>query len=126
MLGTDEGGVVTFYANDQEAEVPASEFGKYYLSEAVIDSIRVENGEITIGVRSGSTWYKADDFRIHYLGHLYNDDVAIEAIEADDIHPVHIYDNAIYDLLGRRLSSPDEMKPGMLYIRNGRKLMRIE
>ena len=126
MLGTDEGGVVTFYANDQEAEVPASEFGKYYLSEAVIDSIRVENGEITIGVRSGSTWYKADDFRIHYLGHLYNDDVAIEAIEADDIQPVHIYDNAIYDLLGRRLSSPDEMKPGMLYIRNGRKLMRIE
>ena len=126
MLGTAEGGSVTFYANDTEVEVPASEYGKYYLTEATIDSIRVENGEITIGVRAGKTWYKADDFRIYCIGHLYDDDItAIEELKQDEMQPA-IYDNAIYDMMGRRIANPNDMQPGMLYIRGGRKIMRVE
>ena len=125
MLGTADGGVVTFFANDEELEVPASEYGKYYLSEAVIDSILVENGEITIGVRGGQTWYKADDFQLYYVGKLYDDDTAVEAIEADAF-PARRADDSIYDLTGRRIANPEDMIPGMLYIRNGKKLMRLE
>lgn len=124
MLGTADGGVITFYAGDKEEEIPASEFGKYYLSEAVIDSIRVEGGELTIGVRAGSTWYKADDFQLHFIGRLYEDvDTRIDVIEATE---PRILDDAIYDLMGRRIATPEDMRPGQIYIRNGRKLMRIE
>lgn len=126
MLGTVEGGIVTFYANDTEVEVPASEYGKYYLSEAIIDSIRVEDGEITIGIRAGKTWYKADDFKLYYIGHLYNDDItAIEEIKKDKMQPI-VNDNAIYDMIGRRLANPNDMLPGILYIQGGRKIMRVE
>lgn len=125
MLGTADGGIATFYAGDQEVEVPASEFGKYYLTEAIIDSIRVENGELTLGVRAGATWYKADDFQLYMIGHLYDDDTAIKDIETDML-PAYRNDNAVYDMTGRRLASPDDMVPGTLYIRNGRKIMRLK
>ena len=123
MLGTAEGGVVTFFAGKQEMEMPASDLGKYYLTEAVIDSIRVEGGELTIGIRAGNTWYKADNFQLHYIGRLYNDDTAVRSQMMDADLRVCNDDNAIYDLTGRRLASPSDMLPGVLYIRNGCKIM---
>lgn len=65
---TEPGYAVTLYAGDNEVEVPAHEFGQYYLATAEIDSIKVEEGQdITIGAKPGR-WYKLDDFRLYYLG----------------------------------------------------------
>ncbi len=68
MLGSDLGNTITMFANDLQTTVAAHSFGKYYLSEARIDSIHVgEEGTLEIGVEAGE-WYKADDFRLTFLG----------------------------------------------------------
>lgn len=64
MVGTSEGRTVTMFANDQKTTVEAHPFGKFYLTEAVIDNVIVgEDGTLNLGVEAGD-WYKADDFRL--------------------------------------------------------------
>ncbi len=67
MLGTDLGNTVTMFAGDLQTTVDAHDFGKFYLTEARIDGIKVgEDGTLEIGVDAGD-WYKADDFRLTLL-----------------------------------------------------------
>ena len=118
LLNTAVGGTVTLFANDKEATVTTTERDRYYLTEAVIDSICVKDGELTVGVRAGETWYKADNFRIYYIGHLSEDDpdTSVGDLLFDDPQPA-LVDDAIYDLLGRKLSSADAMQPGINIVR---------
>lgn len=127
MVGTADGGVVTLFAGDRETVKAAPEWGKYYLEEAVVDSIWVESasgndGELAIGIREGATWYKADAFTLQLIGRpVQEDDTAIASpvIEA----PVR---RGLYDLSGRPVASPADMLPGVIYIRDGRKVMRMQ
>ena len=123
LLNTAVGGTVTFYANDKEASVTTTYDDRYYLAEAVIDSICVKDGNLTVGVRAGETWYKADNFRIYYIGHLNDDDTSVGDLLPCDPQPA-LVDDAIYDLLGRKIQSADAMQPGRIYIRNGKKIIK--
>ncbi len=67
-LATDNGQTVTLYANEKTADMTDDGFGKRYLRKTVIDSVLVENGTLEIGVKGNDGWYRADNFRIFYLG----------------------------------------------------------
>lgn len=71
-LATDERQSVTLYANDRTATMTDNGFGIRYLKETVIDSIKVENGTLEVGVNGTEYSYKADDFRLYYIGALEN------------------------------------------------------
>ena len=118
MVGTNAEGVITLFANDSIAVVEPHAWGRFYLTEGMVDSVWVEDGTLTIGVEAGSSWYKADDFKIYYLG--TGVDTSIDIEEVDD-KPVTIGRKGIYDLWGRRLASRSEMMPGHIYIVDGRK-----
>lgn len=126
MVGTADEGVVTLFAGDRETVKAAPEWGKYYLEEAVVDSIWVESasgsdGELTIGIREGATWYKADAFTLQLIGRpVQEDDTAIATPMAEA--PVR---QGLYDLSGRPVANPADMLPGVIYIRDGRKVMRM-
>lgn len=81
MLGTDTGYDVTLFAGDKETKVPGHKFGGFYLSEGIVDNVRVgEDGKLEIGVRDNDRWYKADNFRLTYLGNTKDDPTGIEEI----------------------------------------------
>ena len=119
MVGTNDGGVVSLFAGDSTVHVAAHEWGRFYLTEGVVDSVWVENGALTIGVHEGATWYKADDFKLYYLGDG-NDDTRIDVVESA---PTAIGRKGIYDLFGRRLNDRSQMLPGRIYIVDGRKMV---
>ena len=121
LVGADEGKYVRLFAGEKEEQIAASEFGKYYLTEGVVDSVYVDNGELTIGIHGSDTWYKADLFALQYLGSKDNT-THVDALEADE--PVRR--EGIWDLQGRRISDASEMLPGVIYIVNGRKTVRLE
>jgi len=132
MTGTDEGGVVNLFAGTDTLAVPASELGKYYLTEAVIDSVWVDNGELTIGIAAGDTWYKCDAFHLSYLGDPNYIETGIASPQlTPDPYPLPegkgtTGEAAIYDLMGRPVASPADMVPGVIYIYRGRKVIRTE
>ena len=128
MTGTDEGGTVRIFAEADTLAVPASELGKYYLTEAVIDSIWVDSGELTIGIAEGDTWYKCDAFHLYYLGDPNYIDTGVRTpfapaspLQPDDALPCR---QGLFDLMGRPVASPDDMLPGVIYIYNGKKVMK--
>ena len=130
MTGTEEGGTVNVFAAEDTVSVAASELGKYYLTEAVIDSVWVDNGVLTIGIGAGDSWYKCDNFRLFFLG-----DPAIQtSVRTPSVQPAPYPANesavparkGLYDLMGRPVASPDDMVPGVIYIYNGKKVMRTE
>ena len=118
MVGTNPEGVVTLFANDSIATIGAHEWGRFYLTEGMVDSVWVEDGTLTIGIEAGATWYKADDFKIYYLGN--GEDTAIDFMETDVLTDV-VVRKGIYDLFGRRLADRSQMLPGHIYIIDGRK-----
>mgnify|MGYP003376281843 CR=1 FL=1 len=67
-IATDEGQSVTFFANEATATMTDDGFGGRYLRETVIDSIHVTDGMLTLGIKGNDGWYKADNFRLYYLG----------------------------------------------------------
>lgn len=81
MLGTDIDRTVTLFADEATTTVNGHPFGTYYLTEAVIEDVTVmpdeneETGSLTIGVKEGD-WYKADDFRLIYIGTLTEEEQA--------------------------------------------------
>ena len=121
MLGSDTGNSITLFAGDSRTTVDAHSFGRHYFAEASVDSIVVEAGEdgtgsLTIGVEPGS-WYKADNFRLFYLGPKANGDDIKDAIST----PTAIRHNApkgIYTIQGLRLERITA--PG-IYIIDGKK-----
>lgn len=68
MLATDEKQSVTMFANDKTATMTDDGLGKRYLKATVIDSVYVSDGTLNIGVNGFEGWYKADNFRLYYLG----------------------------------------------------------
>ena len=67
-IATDEGQSVTLFANEAMATMTDDGFGGRYLRETVIDSIHVTDGILTLGIKGNDGWYKADNFRVYYLG----------------------------------------------------------
>ena len=67
-IATDEGQSVTLFANEATATMTDDGFGGRYLRETVIDSIHVTDGMLTLGIKGNDEWYKADNFRLYYLG----------------------------------------------------------
>ena len=120
-MGTDADNVVTVYAGEKEVSCTGHSFGVYYLTDAVVEDVVVKEGEdLTIGIRSGA-WYKADDFRLFYMGGIESDDLTgIEDVRASRGR-LSGNDNAVYDLQGRRIVSP-QLLPGV-YIVGGKKVM---
>ena len=121
MLGTDDHSSVTLFANDQTTTVAGHPFGNYYLTEAMIDNIKVTadegqaTGSLTIGVQEGR-WYKADHFTLTCIESIPVDDIV------DIIHGVNADKNqgrkGIYTLQGIRVSAVTN--PGF-YIIDGQK-----
>jgi hypothetical protein len=122
MLGTDDHSSVTLFAGDMTATVEGHPFGSLYLTEAVIDSIKVmadegqTTGTLTIGVKEGR-WYKADNFTLTCIESIPLDDIvdSIEEFEADK----QASHKGIYTLQGVRLSSITQ--PGFYIIDGQRK-----
>jgi hypothetical protein len=67
LLATDIGYTVQLFANGQSVNVPASRFGSSYFNEGSVETV-VTDGKIKLGARSNDRWYKADNFRLYYLG----------------------------------------------------------
>ena len=97
-LCTDAGNTITLFAGEKESVTPAHKFGKFYMTEAQIDSIEIgENGELQIGVRAGH-WYKADDFRLTYTGPtdaIINDIESITEISDNKDVDVEVIDGGV-------------------------------
>lgn len=119
MVGTNENATVTLFAGDSTTYVPAHEWGRFYLSEGIVDSVWVENGELTIGIEGSDMWYKADAFNLYFLG--TGEDNATAITQPENKGTIR---EGIYDLNGYRLTDHNLMIPGRIYIVNGRKVMR--
>ena len=112
---------MTAFAGDSTVTVTASSFGKHYFTEAVVDHVKVEagadgTGELTVGVKEGA-WYKADHFRLTFLGAHETDSSSVDIRETAMSHshaPL-----GIYTLQGQRIGRITA--PG-IYIINGRKV----
>ena len=116
LVGTNK--EATLFANDSTTTVIPHEWGKFYLTENTVDSVWVEDGTLTVGVESATGWYKADNFRLYYLGS--NGETGIDMPQTE-VSPV--IRQGIYDLLGRRVTDEKAMLPGHIYIVNGRKVI---
>lgn len=82
-IATEEGASVTMFANDKTATMTDDGFGIRYLTETVIDDIEVADGTLEIGINGTENAYKADDFRLYYLGELENSVTNIRPDEHD-------------------------------------------
>ena len=123
MLASDEDNEITAFAGDSTLTVKAHSFGKHYFTEAVIDRVKVEaadgeTGQLTVGVMAGS-WYKADHFRLTYLGSKA-DEGHISEVGEIAVAPRKA-PKGIYTIQGQRIGRITA--PG-IYIIDGRKVMR--
>ena len=123
LLGSDVGNTITLFAGDKKTEVVAHKFGKHYFTEAVVDNVLVEAGDdgtasLTIGVEPGN-WFKADNFRIFYLGPKAQDDPT-DIISVNAGSPVRQTAKGMYTLQGIRVQSITT--PG-IYIVDGKKVV---
>ena len=118
--GSDD--AVMLFAGDKKQGIKAHPWGRFYLTEYTIDSVKVDDGTLAIGVLGGDSWYKVDNFNLYYLGRV-NDDVDTD-VELPLQSPSVVAPRAgVYDLFGRRLSGTEEMRPGGIYIIDGRKIV---
>ena len=120
LANSEDDDAVMLFAGDEKLGIKAHPWGKYYLTEYTIDSIKVDDGSLAIGVLGGDSWYKVDNFNLYYLG-KGNDDVDTD-VELPSQSPSTLVPRAgVYDLFGRRLSGTAEMVLGVIYIVDGRK-----
>lgn len=119
MVGTEPGSTVTIFANDCEQTVDASVSGQYYLREARIDEILIREGDnLTVGIRDCDNWYKADDFHLYFVRNLTPEEDVPTGIEVSVMDKVQ-GSNVIYDITGRRVTTPTRG----LYIIDGKKVL---
>ncbi len=119
MVGSDAGNTVTLFAGNDTVTVDANTLGKFYLTEARIERVRVgDDGILTIGIMEGD-WYKADDFRLTLTE--INNATEIEEVEMTrDIRT----DKGIYDLAGRKIDESQLHSLRGIYIINGIKVCK--
>ena len=116
LVGTNK--EATLFANDSATTVMPHEWGRFYLTENTVDSVWVEDGTLTVGVESKGGWYKADNFRLYYLGDNGETDICLPQVEKTPV-----IRQGVYDLLGRRITDEKTMLSGHIYIVNGRKVV---
>lgn len=121
MAGAGEDDDVKLFAGESTLGLKAHQWGKYYLREYVIDSILVEDGTLSMGILGGKSWYKVDDFNLYFLGGCHEVDTDIESPKSEEL--VKTSCRGVYDLLGRRVVGEDEMRHGVIYIVDGRKVI---
>ena len=85
MIGTEEGKDITLYANSYQTVMTGDDFGPRYLQEVTVDSIEVEDGTLTIGIKGNDSWYKADNFRLYYIDNVTTDISEVKADTGDDL-----------------------------------------
>ena len=123
MVTSDEGNTITVFAGDSTTTVTAHEFGKHYLQEAVVDQVAVEasegeeTGTLIIGIRPGQ-WYKADHFRLTYVGSPGSNHQADGILTIPATTPPTV--RGIYTLQGQRIERANT--PG-IYIIDGKKVI---
>ena len=116
---------VMLFAGSEKLAIKAHPWGKYYLEEHTIDSVKVDDGSLVLGVQGVGSWYKVDNFNLYYLGRG-NDDVD-SGVELPLQQPSIVTSRmGVYDLFGRRLYSAEDMIPGVIYIVDGRKIVYRE
>lgn len=125
LANSGDDDAVALFAGDERLDIKAHPWGKYYLTEYTIDSIKVDDGSLAIGVLGGDSWYKVDNFNLYYLG-KGNDDVDTDIELPLQSPSIVVPRTGVYDLFGRRLSKTEEMKPGAIYIVDGRKIVYRE
>lgn len=117
LLASDEGNEMTAFAGESSVTVSAHPFGKHYFTEAVVDRVKVDDtGMLTVGVLPGA-WYKADHFRLTYLGRA--DDTVSEIHET--VMPRRQVQKGIFTIQGQRVGRITA--PG-IYIIDGKKVVR--
>lgn len=140
MIALDEDESVVLFANDHTTTVTGDDFGKRYMQEAMIDSIKVEDGSLTIGIEGNESWYKADHFQLYYIGDGSTD--GVNMITDDKQNDLKVWSQSgtlfiqgsgkanIYHISGQMvasftvegLKSYDGLKKG-IYIVNGEKVI---
>ena len=116
MVGSDVNNTITLFAGEDSVTVSANPLGKYYLTEARIERVRVgDDGVLTLGIKAGD-WYKADDFRLTLTEITYSTDID----EVGMVAPIN-KNKGVYDLTGRKLDA-SQLRHG-IYIVNGKKVM---
>lgn len=118
-ISADYGQEVEIFAGDRKEKVEASDFGPYYLTDAILDDIAVHDGSLLIGAASVAGNVKVDNFRLY----LKEAD-ATGILQPEQPH----HGNAmpyvgVYDLSGRRVASTTRMKAGV-YIVDGKKIIK--
>ena len=68
LVSTEPGYKITLLINENETEVMPSELGSFYLTEGVTPGVEVTDGTLRIGAKCNGKWYKADHFRLEFLG----------------------------------------------------------
>lgn len=122
LANSGEDDKVKLFAGEETLPVKAHPWGKYYLMEYTIDSVKVNDGSLVVGVQGGDSWYKVDNFNLYYLG-KGNDDVD-SGVEPPLLQPsAAVVREGVYDLFGRRLRGAKDMVPGIMYIVDGCKVV---
>ena len=122
LANSGEDDKVKLFAGEETLSVKAHPWGKYYLAEYTIDSVKVDDGSLVVGVQGGDSWYKVDNFNLYYLG-KGNDDVD-SGVEPPLLQPsAAVVREGVYDLFGRRLRGAEDMVPGIMYIVDGCKVV---
>ncbi len=116
-VSADYGQEIELFAGDRREKVMASDFGPYYLTDAVLDDVVVHDGSLLIGAASVAGTVKVDNFRL-YLKEL--DPTSIDEIVASQDFRRSL--SGAFDLSGRRVD-PALMKAG-IYIVDGKKVVR--
>ena len=126
-VGTDADSTVTLYAGDSTVTVSGHPFGSFYLTQAVVDQVKVvadegaETGSLMIGVKEGA-WYKVDDFRLTYVGSIAeSDDTDPTAITSIPVDGGSISRHGIYTLQGIKVK---EMTVPGIYVIDGKKVVK--
>lgn len=118
MVGsTSDDAEITLFAGNSTATVSAHPFGKHYLSEAVIDDVRVgESGELNIGVTSASS-FNVDHFVLTFVRGADIEDGIVE-VTAEEAGKGG--KQGIYDMTGRKIEA---VRVSGIYIIDGKKVL---
>ncbi len=122
LMGGNYGTHHRLFARSQnqqyETSVESSSFGPMYLQEVTVDSVLVQNGELTLGVETIDGWLKADDFHLYFIA---ADPTPVRDLSDESTpSPVH---RGVWTLSGMKVSDGTDVSrlPKGIYIVNGKK-----
>lgn len=122
LMGGNYGTHHRLFANTHhqayETIAEASAFGPMYLEEVSVDSVLVQDGELTLGVETVDGWLKADVFRLYFIA---ADPTPVRDLDADNA-PAPMR-KGVWTLSGMKVSDGTDVTrlPKGIYIVNGKK-----